>query len=32
MYSYDQHGNQVLVGEYDESTGRWTDLRPGATP
>jgi len=32
MYSYDQHGNQTLVGEYDESTGRWTDLRPGATP
>jgi hypothetical protein len=32
LYSYDQSGNQVLVGEYDESTGRWTDLRPGATP
>jgi hypothetical protein len=32
MYSYDQHGNQVLVGQYDDSAGRWTDLRPGATP
>ncbi len=32
LYSYDQHGNQVLVGQYDEATARWTDLRPGATP
>jgi hypothetical protein len=32
MYSYDQYGNQVLVGQYDESIGRWTDLRPSSAP
>jgi hypothetical protein len=32
MYSYDQYGNQTLVGRYDEATGRWTDLRPSSAP
>jgi hypothetical protein len=32
MYAYDQYGNQSLVGEYDQTMGRWIDLRPSAAP
>jgi hypothetical protein len=32
MYSYDQYGNQVLVGRYDDVAERWVDLRSGSTP